>query len=106
MAGTIKQPLWELMGLLFRAHPWHGVPIGDDAPGIVTCYIEVVPSDTVKYEIDKQSGLLKLDRPQRFSNVCPALYGLIPQTHCATHVAALAAERTGRPGLAGDGDPL
>ena len=39
-----KEPLWQLMGLLFRAHPWHGVPIGEKAPEIVTCYIEVTTS--------------------------------------------------------------
>lgn len=59
----------------FRAHPWHGVELGAAAPAVVTAYIEIVPTDTVKYEIDKGSGLLKVDRPQRFSNVCPSLYG-------------------------------
>ena len=100
------QPLWQLLGLLFRAHPWHGVPIGVEAPRLVTCYIELTPTDTVKYELDKTSGLLMLDRPQRFSNVCPALYGLIPQTLCAERSAAFSGERTGRTALQGDGDPL
>jgi inorganic pyrophosphatase len=90
----------------FRAHPWHGVPLGDRAPDQVTCYIEITPSDTVKYELDKSTGLLMLDRPQRFSNFCPALYGLLPQTYCGTTVAALSAERTGRTALEGDRDPL
>jgi inorganic pyrophosphatase len=99
-------PLWQRLGLLFKAHPWHGVPIGEDAPAIVTAYIEIVPTDTVKYEIDKITGYLKVDRPQKFSNVCPTLYGLIPQTLCAEQVGALCAERTGRPGIMGDGDPL
>jgi len=94
------------MGLLFRAHPWHGVPIGADAPLKVTTYIEIVPTDTVKYELDKTSGLLKIDRPQRYSNVCPALYGLIPQTYCGERVGAYCSQRTGRPGIVGDGDPL
>ena len=57
----------RLMGLMFRAHPWHGVSIGDQAPEVVTAYIEIVPTDTVKYEVDKVSGFLKVDRPQRFS---------------------------------------
>ena len=48
----------------FRLHPWHGVPIGRSAPRVVTTYIEIVPTDTVKYEIDKHSGILKVDRPQ------------------------------------------
>jgi inorganic pyrophosphatase len=64
------------------------------------------PSDTVKYELDKDTGLLKIDRPQRFSNVCPTLYGFIPQTHCGSHNAELTARRTGRAGIVGDGDPL
>jgi inorganic pyrophosphatase len=91
---------------LFRAHPWHGVQLGPSAPAIVTAYVEIVPTDTVKYEADKASGILRVDRPQRYSNVCPALYGFLPATYCADEVAALAAERSGRSGLVGDGDPL
>jgi inorganic pyrophosphatase len=72
---------------------------------VVQCFIEVVPSDTVKYEIDKVSGYLRVDRPQKYSNVCPALYGFIPQTFCGDSVAALSAEKTGLI-LAGDGDPV
>ena len=97
---------WELMRLLFKAHPWHGVAIGSDAPGIVTVFIEIVPTDTVKYEIDKPSGHLKVDRPQTFSNVCPTLYGFVPQTYCGERVAAYSEEKTGHPTLRGDGDPL
>jgi inorganic pyrophosphatase len=106
MAEDIKNSLERLMGLLFRAHPWHGVAIGKDAPAVVTTYIEVVPSDTVKYELDKATGLLKVDRPQKFSNVCPSLYGLIPRTLCATRVGDFCAEKIGRAGIIGDGDPL
>jgi len=65
----------------------------------------VVPSDTLKYEIDKVSGYLKVDRPQKYSNICPALYGFVPQTFCGDEVASFSAERTGRT-LEGDGDPL
>jgi len=101
-----KEPRWRTLSVLFRAHPWHGVSIGDEAPDVVTCYVEIVPSDTVKYEIDKVTGLLKLDRPQKYSNVCPSLYGLVPQTLCAGRVAALADERTARRGIVGDDDPL
>ena len=90
----------------FRLHPWHGVDPGGEAPERVTAYIEIVPTDTVKYEIDKPTGYLKVDRPQRFSNVCPTLYGFIPQTYCGDRVAALCAERLGRGGIVGDGDPL
>jgi inorganic pyrophosphatase len=106
--ATAKNPaeIWRMMRPLFRAHPWHGVPIGDDAPEIVNAYIEIVPTDTVKYELDKRSGALKVDRPQRFSNVCPALYGFVPQTHCGERNADLTARRTGRKKIVGDGDPL
>ncbi|MCI0416335.1 inorganic pyrophosphatase [bacterium] len=89
-----------------KAHPWHGVSPGDQAPEMVTAYIEIVPTDTIKYEIDKISGLLKVDRPQKFSNICPTLYGFIPQTYCGDSVAELTMQRTGRAGLKGDGDPM
>lgn len=100
------EPLWALTGILFKSHPWHGVLIGHDAPDVVTAYIEIVPTDTIKYELDKTTGLLKVDRPQRFSNVCPTLYGLIPQTYCGERIGKLCSDRTGRTGLTGDGDPL
>lgn len=106
MNEEIKNPIERLMGLLFRAHPWHGVGIGKNAPAVVTTYIEVVPSDTVKYELDKATGILKIDRPQRFSNVCPSLYGFIPRTFCGDQVGRFCAEKIGRSGIMGDGDPL
>jgi inorganic pyrophosphatase len=96
----------DMMGLLFKAHPWHGVSIGEKAPDIVTTYIEIVPTDTVKYELDKATGNLKVDRPQRFSNVCPTLYGFIPQTYCGDRVGQLCAQRTMRKSIKGDGDPM
>jgi len=92
--------------LSFRAHPWHGVSMGPDAPRVVTAYIEIVPTDTVKYEMDKTTGILRMDRPQQYSNVCPSLYGFLPRTLCAERVGALCSERTGRPGIVGDGDPM
>ena len=97
---------WELLKLLFKPHPWHGVAIGPEAPEVVTVFAEIVPTDTVKYEIDKPSGHLKVDRPQKYSNVCPTLYGFIPQTFCGERVAALSQERTGRSTVEGDADPL
>jgi inorganic pyrophosphatase len=100
------EKLRSLIGPMFKSHPWHGVSIGSDWPSVVTTYIEIVPSDTVKYEMDKTTGILKIDRPQRFSNITPTLYGFIPQTFCAERVAALCQERTGRTGIVGDGDPL
>lgn len=98
--------LLRSLGLLLRSHPWHGIPIGKDAPQQVNTYIETVPTDTVKYEIDKKSGFLKVDRPQKYSSICPTLYGFIPQTYCARHIAQLCSERTGRPDIVGDDDPL
>ncbi|HEV7348600.1 inorganic pyrophosphatase [Telluribacter sp.] len=89
-----------------KAHPWHGIPIGEKAPEIVTAFIEIVPTDTVKYEIDKQTGYLKIDRPQKYSNIVPALYGFIPKTYCGELIAELAQERSGREVTEGDGDPL
>ena len=65
-------------GPLYKHHPWHGVPIGSEAPPLVTCYIEIVPTDTLKYELDNLTGHLKIDRPQKYSSVCPTLYGLLP----------------------------
>jgi inorganic pyrophosphatase len=99
-------PIGRLMGLRYKAHPWHGIDIGDDAPNIVTCYIEVVPTDTVKYEVDKVTGFLKIDRPQKFSNTVPALYGFIPQTYCGDKMAKFAADKAGKSEVKGDGDPL
>ncbi|MFP2932287.1 inorganic pyrophosphatase [Pyxidicoccus sp. 3LG] len=89
-----------------QAHPWHGITPGEEAPSIVTAYIEIVPTDAVKYELDKESGILKLDRPQRFSSQCPTLYGFIPQTYCDELVAKRCAERTGRKDILGDRDPI
>lgn len=102
---TTHQPLWKLLNVLYKPHPWHGISPGDRAPNVVQCFIEVVPTDTVKYEIDKVSGYLRVDRPQKYSNVCPALYGFIPQTYCGDAVAALSSTRTGLQ-LEGDGDPV
>ena len=89
-----------------KAHPWHGVPIGDGVPAEVTVFIEIVPSDTVKYEVDKETGYLKIDRPQQYSNVVPANYGFIPQTYCGERIAELASTGSGKKIKKGDGDPL
>ena len=96
----------ELLGILFQAHPWHGVRPGPDAPAMLNAFIEIVPTDAVKYELDKATGQLRVDRPQRFSSMCPTLYGFIPQTHCGERVGALSGGRIGRTGIRGDGDPL
>ena len=89
-----------------KSHPWHGIPIGADAPNTVTAFIEIVPTDTVKYEIDKDTGYLMIDRPQKFSNLIPALYGFIPQTYCGDQIAEYSRQKSGKQVDAGDGDPL
>lgn len=89
-----------------KAHPWHGVDIGASAPAEVTVFLEIVPPDTVKYEVDKASGYLKIDRPQQYSNVAPANYGFIPQTYCSRLVADLSRLRTDVEISGGDKDPL
>lgn len=85
----------------WRPHPWHGLEVGPDAPSIVHAYIEITPFDRVKYEIDKHSGYLRVDRPQRSTAMPPALYGFVPQTYCGDRVAAISPS-TGE----ADGDPL
>jgi inorganic pyrophosphatase len=91
---------------LFKPHPWHGIPIGEKNPEVVNAYIEMAPTDTVKYEIDKLTGYRKVDRPQKFSNYVPALYGFVPQTFCGEQVRDYAEKMSGRKVERGDGDPL
>ena len=85
----------------WRPHPWHGLEIGPEAPAVVHAYIEITPFDLVKYEVDKSTGYLRVDRPQRSSSSPPALYGFIPRTYCGRRVGELSPEAG-----AGDGDPL
>lgn len=99
-------PILKTRSGLSAAHPWHGVPIGHEMPGFVNCFVEVVPSDTVKLEIDKFTGILRVDRPQLYSNTCPMPYGFVPQTLCAARVAARCNEVAGRQDIVGDGDPI
>lgn len=106
MSKIMDPIVGKLMGLRYKSHPWHGVSIGTEAPEVITCFIEMVPTDTVKYEVDKVSGYLKLDRPQKYSNVVPALYGFIPQTLSADRVAEMAREKTGNENIQGDNDPV
>ncbi len=89
-----------------KSHPWHGVGPGERSPEVITAFIEIVPTDTIKYEIDKESGYLKIDRPQKFSNIVPSLYGFIPQTYCGSGIAALAEKNCHKEVSKGDGDPL
>lgn len=84
----------------WRPHPWHGLSVGPDAPNVVHAYIEVTPFDPVKYEVDKETGYLRVDRPQRTNSLPPTLYGFVPRTYCGSRVGALS--ETG----VGDKDPL
>ena len=69
MGNKINDPIVRLMGLRYKSHPWHGLEVGEDAPEVVTAFIEMVPTDTVKYELDKVSGYIRIDRPQKYSTV-------------------------------------
>ncbi len=73
----------------WRRHPWHGLRARrDDAPeDVVQVFVEMTPADTVKYELDKNSGFMMVDRPQRTTSSPPALYGFIPRTYCDKEVA-------------------
>jgi inorganic pyrophosphatase len=85
----------------FRPHPWHGLAVGPEPPGLLNAFIEITPFDLVKYEVDKQSGYLRIDRPQRGSSYPPALYGFVPRTLCGPRV-----QRLSPTSKRGDGDPL
>ena len=63
-------------------HPWHDVEIGDEAPQVVWAVIEIPKGSKLKYELDKKSGLLKVDRVLFSSVHYPANYGFIPRTYC------------------------
>ncbi len=85
----------------WRPHPWHGLTSGREAPSIVNVYIELGPFDLVKYEVDKETGYLKVDRPHRTSSQHPTLYGFIPRTYCGEEVGGIMQAPNG-----GDQDPL
>lgn len=85
----------------WRPHPWHGLTVGPNPPKIVHAYIELTTFDLVKYEIDKETGYLRVDRPQRTSSQPPTLYGFVPRTYCGENVNKLA-----KGGERSDGDPL
>ena len=85
----------------WRPHPWHGLTPGERAPEVVNAYIELTPFDSVKLEVDKETGYLRVDRPQQTSSQPPALYGFIPRTYCDVKVRSLSPKAS-----EGDGDPL
>ena len=77
---------------------WTSAP---NPPEVVHAYIEITPFDLVKYELDKKTGYLRVDRPQRTSSQPPALYGFVPRTYCGNRVKTLMDGAD-----SGDGDPL
>ena len=84
-----------------RPHPWHGLDVGPEPPRHVNAYIETGPFDLVKYEVDKETGYLRVDRPYLTSSQHPTLYGFIPRTYCGEEVGMLMSAPKG-----GDKDPL
>jgi inorganic pyrophosphatase len=68
-----------------RFNPWHHVSAGNNLPDFVNGIIEIPKGTRAKYELDKDSGLLKLDRVLYSSVYYPANYGFIPQTYCEDH---------------------
>jgi inorganic pyrophosphatase len=89
----------------WRPHPWHGLQTWDENtasnPGVVNAFIEITPFDLVKYEVDKTTGYLRVDRPHKTSSLPPTLYGFVPRTYCAARVQALMPDAK-----CGDEDPL
>jgi inorganic pyrophosphatase len=70
------------------AHPWHDVPLSEDPAASFPAFIEIPRGSKVKYELDKATGLLRVDRILYSAVYYPANYGFVPRTYC------------------GDGDPL
>ena len=99
--AAVPAPVRPAPASRYRPHPWHGLEVGPKPPGLLNVFVEITPFDLIKYEVDKASGYLRVDRPQRGSSYPPSLYGFIPRTYCAERVQRLS-PRSGR----GDGDPL
>ena len=93
---TFPKPFYK-----WRPHPWHGLEVGPKPPEIVHVFVEITPFDKIKYEVDKETGYLRVDRPQRTSSEPPNLYGFIPRTYCGDAVSKLM-----KGAKKGDGDPL
>lgn len=66
-------------------NPWHTVKLGNDTPYQLQAIIEVPKGSKIKYELDKESGLIKVDRILFSSVHYPANYGFFPQTYCGDH---------------------
>jgi inorganic pyrophosphatase len=106
MNSALTQQFAELLSMTDRAHPWHGVAA--EANGGINAYIEMIEGDEFKRELDKPSGILRVDRARRLSSACPYPYGFIPQTYCGKKVGELCVKATkgARKRIKGDGDPL
>ncbi len=106
MQNELSTQLLSALATRFKAHPWHGINPTTNKPNLFRAYIETVVGDHMKYEICKKTGYLMVDRPNKFSNIFPALYGFVPQTYCREQVAQLCMNATQRTNIVGDGDPL
>src|SRR5688500_17984426 len=82
MMALSKKITFAKIMIMHVKHPWHGVETGPDAPKFVKGIIEIEKGSKAKYELDKDSGLLKLDRILFSAVHYPANYGFIPQTYC------------------------
>jgi inorganic pyrophosphatase len=94
--SNFPQPFYK-----WRPHPWHGLAVGQNPPENVHAFIELTTFDSVKFEVDKATGYLRVDRPAKTSSQPPALYGFIPRTYCGPRVHALSPKSS-----RGDADPL
>lgn len=63
------------------AHAWHDIPVGESPPDVINAVVEIPAGGKVKYELDKPTGLLRVDRVLYSSVIYPANYGFIPQTY-------------------------
>lgn len=67
---------------IYPSNPWHKVKVGERTPNFVNGIIEIPQNTRAKYELDKESGLLMMDRVLYSAMYYPANYGFIPQTYC------------------------
>ena len=91
-AKTNKKVNEESLGS--RAHPWHGVT-PQLAENNFLAFIETTPFDLMKYELDKETGLMRIDQPLETSSLPPSAYGFIPRTLCGRRVAKLSSRVRG-----------
>ncbi|XP_059654895.1 soluble inorganic pyrophosphatase 4-like [Cornus florida] len=80
--SSLKRILSSLTSSAVAAHPWHDLEIGPGAPAVFNCVIETGKDSTVKYKLDKKTGLMKVDRVLYSSVVYPHNHGFIPRTLC------------------------